>query len=100
MTKFRVPVHGRNYQILRMRKNGFLGREYSSVSVGFYTTRFIEAESANDALELVFALLKAELEADTRITKESIMELDEICEDESGYDNYAPGAGYTFYSSR
>ncbi|HEX8735538.1 MAG TPA: hypothetical protein VF721_09460 [Pyrinomonadaceae bacterium] len=66
--------------------------------VGFYTTRFIESETANEAIERVFKIIDAELREAGRVTADSTMELSEIQEDEKGYDLYAPGGGFTFYN--
>ncbi len=100
MAKFKVSVHGKNYRIGEIRKRYFFRKEYVWRSVGFYTTRFIEAETANEAIEIVFALLRTELYNDGRQTDNSELELQEIQEDENGFDEYAPGGGYTFYTSK
>ena len=96
MSKFRVSVHGKNFQLGSVKKR-FFRNEFSRRSVGFYTTRFVEAETANEAIDTVFALLRLELESDGSVTRESSIELEEIREDEEGFDMHAPGEGYTFY---
>ncbi len=97
MTKFRVDVHGKNYSLDVMRKRFFFLRTFEKRAVGFYTTRFIEAETANDAIETVFSLLRSELCNAGRQTEHSNLELKAIQEDEVGFDRNAPGGGFTFY---
>jgi hypothetical protein len=96
MNKFKVSVHGKHFQI-NIISNRLFRTKYSSRMVGFYTTRFVEAETANEAIEIVFALVMSDLEKDGRVTPESSLELEEIREDEEGFDVYAAGEGYTFY---
>jgi hypothetical protein len=98
MIKFRVSVHGRNYQIGIMKRVRFVRKELSTNSVGFFTTRFVEAESATEAIEIVFSALTTDLEQEGRTTHDSVLDLEGICEDDAGFDEYAPGNGYTFYS--
>ena len=98
MTKFRVIVRGENYEI-GIGTGRLFWKRFSSKMMGFYTTRFVEAESANRAIETVFNTLQRELERDGRTTAKSKLELEEIQVDEDGFNRYSPGCGYTFYQS-
>jgi len=97
MIKFRVHIHGKHFLVRVIRKRWFRPDELLSKPAGFYTTRFVQAPNANEALDEVLKNLRDELDRDERTTGESIMELVSIGEDEDGFDQYAPGAGYTFY---
>jgi len=96
MHKFRVSVHGKHFEIDIITKRLFRNR-YSKRLVGFYTTRFVEAQTANQAIEIAFALLRSELTKYGTVTPEFLLELETIRGDEEGFDMYAPGHGFTFY---
>lgn len=64
--------------------------------MGLATTRFVEAENANVAIDEVMKLVKNELNADNRTTHESTLELVEIREDAEAFDKFSPGEGFTF----
>lgn len=98
MIKFRVDVHGKHFRVQLIKKRWLRREQLSSKLVGFYTTRFVEAANANEAIDKVFEKLRTELANDGRATEDSILELNEICEDDSGFDLYSPGGGYTFYT--
>jgi hypothetical protein len=98
MTKFRVTVHGHNYRI-GIAEGRLFWKTYTSKMMGFYTTRFVEAETANKAIAIVFELVRHELETDGRVTAGSRLELEEIQVDENGFEHDAPGSGYTFYEA-
>ena len=97
MPKFKVRIVGRNYRIGSAKRTLFLKRQTEWKTAGFYTTRFIETDTANTAISEVMTLLEMELESDGRKTAEGTMELDEIEVNEEAYDLYAPGSGYTFF---
>ena len=98
MPKFRVEIHGSNFEIGVIKRRFLFWETLHRKPVGFYTTRFVERENANDAIAAVLEMLAAELEADGRNTTHSVLELVEIQEDDAAFDLYAPGAGFTFYS--
>jgi hypothetical protein len=61
------------------------------------TTRFVEADSANEAMEMVLRIVKLELQNDGRLTDHSTFEVKEIREDDEGFATFAPGGGFTFF---
>jgi hypothetical protein len=97
MPKFRVLIHGENYRIRRRRRKFLFFKQTVSTAAGFYTTRFVEAESADEAFEKVLKIVKIETETDGRATERSTLKAAEIEEDEEAFDLYAPGGGFTFY---
>jgi hypothetical protein len=65
MEKFRVSVHGKNFLFHTVKRNMLLYRKYQTELVGFYTTHFVEAETANDAIADVLEILRKELREET-----------------------------------
>jgi hypothetical protein len=97
MPEFRVEIRGSNFEIGVIKRRFLFWKTLHQQKVGFYTTRFVERDNANDAIAAVLGILAAELEADGRSTTHSVMEVLEIQEDDDAFDLYAPGAGFTFY---
>lgn len=98
MPKFKVLLHGQNYE-MRVQEKSFLFRNQSVWKiVGFYTTRFIESNSMNEAAEEIIKTIRAELNKTCRANVNSTLEISKIQEDEDAYNLYAPGKGFTFYS--
>ena len=95
MPKFAVRVGGENYRIGIVKRKWFRDR-YQWKNAGFSTTRFVEAETANEAIEKVFEVVRSELKEMGRTTKDSTLELEGVREDEEAFDLYAPGKGFTF----
>ena len=98
MPKFRVSVHGKDYKIGIVQRRFLFRKKHVWKQAGFYTTRFVESDNANEAIFQVFETLQMELERDGRTTENSSLELEEIQEDDKGFELYAPGTGYTFYT--
>ena len=97
MYKFIISIHGMHYKI-KTRKRIFLFRKQTVIqNVGFYATRFVQAESANTARETVFEIIRNELKNVAEKTDNSLLELSKIQENDEAYDLYAPGEGFTFY---
>ena len=97
MPKFLIRLHGENYKI-KIEKRDFLFRKRSEwKDVGFYTTRFVESETANEAIEKALEMVRKELEEIAVSNQNSNLTFDEIEEDEEAFDLYAPEAGFTFY---
>lgn len=97
MAKFLVTLQGEHYKIKVEKKDFFFRKRSKWKNVGFYTTRFVECETANEAIEKIFEIVKTELQAIAYPTKISKLTLDRIKEDEEAYNLYAPGNGFTFY---
>ncbi len=97
MLKFAIKIHGKHYQI-ENKERVFLFRYRSNwKQVCFYATRFIESDSANTAIEKAFEIVKAELQSVASHTENSNMSLYQIEENETAFDLYSPGQGFTFY---
>lgn len=97
MPKFLIRLHGENYRI-KIEKRDFLFRKRSEwKDVGFYTTRFVESETANEAIEKALELVRKELEEVAVSNQNSNLTFDKIEENEEAFDLYAPGSGFGFY---
>jgi len=96
MPKFLVRVGGENYGVRVLTRHWFFLRKEVIKRSGFITTRFVEAENANKAIEEIMTIVRAELESSGRTTTESTIELMEVREDSDAFDEFAPGAGFTF----
>jgi hypothetical protein len=92
MKLFKCFVHGTNFP---------LGAEGENPLLGFYTTRFVNAETAEQAELLALELLRSDpnldldpskRRKDTMVYFESIEEIDSM---PGGISE--PGTGYTFY---
>ena len=97
MPKFKVYVHGKDYEIQEEKRKFFLMKEITWKPINFYATRFVDCESANEAIEQTFDIVNKEIAGIGRATSKSKLELKEIQEDDELFDIYAPGKGFTFY---
>jgi hypothetical protein len=92
MKKFRVMLEGRNFLF-----NSDEGRKV----MGFYTTRFVEAENPKEAENLSVELIKNDSKLKDSVLNERSdppeIYLESIDELESFGGNSVPGNGYTFY---
>src|SRR5688572_14762202 len=92
MNKYKVFINGRNFW---MEANG------QSKLMGFYTTRFVEADTPENAENLAVDLVRTDAELRKAITNEKsnppmIYAKDiELLQTSEGV--RLPGAGYTFY---
>lgn len=88
MKKFVVIVEG---------KNVIVNKKMS----GFYTARFVEANSEAEAIILAFDLIRKEIDSRTDNVNDRFgypeMSVYEINEVEDFGDNSPPGAGFTYY---
>ena len=98
MPKFSVELHGQHYKMQFEKRDWLFRRRPVMKWVGFYTTRFIEAESEKEAAEQAIERVSAEVGSRAEITEGSRIELSSVEEDEEGFDLYAPGGGFTFYT--
>ena len=90
MAKFRVSVNGSN---LLLRIDGVLGR------YGFYTTRYVDGQTENEASKKAIDLVLRELTSMTlnHPPDEPTIEVEGIEELESFGDEQVPGAGFSLY---
>lgn len=95
MPKFVVQIGGENFRIQVVQRKWFRDR-YEWRKAGLSTTRFIETETANEAIEGVLEIVRKELQEMGRITEDSTLELEGVREDDEAFDLYAPGKGFTF----
>ena len=96
MPKFAVRLSGTDCLIKVLRRRWLFLTKEQTVHAGMTTTRFVEADSANEATEIALKLVKLELQRDRRLTNSSSIEIEEIREDDEGFEMYAPGGGFTF----
>ncbi len=92
MKKFRVMLEGRNFLI---------NSDEGPMKMGFYTTRFIEAESSKEAENLSVELIKNDANLKETVLNDQadppMIYLESLDELSSFGDNAVPGSGYTFY---
>ena len=97
MPKFLVRVGGDNFKFHSLKKKWFFWKSLQTEIVGFYTTRFIETDTQTEGIEKVLELVMSEMQENGQVTKDSKLEVDEIREDERGYDLYNTGGGFSFF---
>ena len=97
MPKFVIRLHGTGCRIRTTRRRWLLFRESVIQSVGFYTTRFIEAPQEQKAITEAISLAQEQLKNNDIVEMPRIIEVDEIYIDEEAYDSFAPGNGFTWY---
>ena len=97
MPKYKVVAHGTNFRI-EYRESGLLRSRLRWKETGFYATRFVEESDDDAARTSALALLTEELSQRKMYTDSSSIEIVKVIEDTSGFDQYAPGGGFTFYS--
>lgn len=97
MPKFAVRIQGENYKLEMIEKRFLFLNRSSLETVGFYATRFIESESANEAISRAFNIIEAEIKEFAQLTENSKMELDEIKETDESNESFGNGSGFTFY---
>ena len=90
MKKFKIVVEGQNYNIKV---------DNIPQKCGFFTTRFIEADSSSDVEDTVMKLVRDELK-DVILNDQSdppVMYIDGLVEVERFGDNDVPGFGFTWF---
>lgn len=96
MAKFTVSLHGTGCSI-EVNEGKWLRRKPAVQPVGFYTTRFIEAASAEEAAQRATGKVQEELSHLNRSEDPPNISVESVVEDEAGYAKYAPGGGFTWY---
>lgn len=97
MPKFAVRIQGENYKLEMIEKRFLFLNRSSLETVGFYATRFIESESANEAISRAFNIIEAEIKEFAQLTENSKLELDEIKETDESNESFGNGSGFIFY---
>lgn len=88
MRKYRIQIEGKNF---------LLKEEYECS--GFFTTRYVEQESEEKAIESAMNLIRDELKFNVskKSNKNPEMFVQEIVELESFGDANVPGSGFSWY---
>lgn len=97
MPKFLIRIRGRNIKIGIAERKWLFWTRLSIRDANFLTTRFVEAETANEAIESVKDIVNEELQIEGWATAETVLDLEKVQVDEEAFDTYAPGGGFTFY---
>lgn len=66
-------------------------------ALGFFTTRFVEAASAEEAARRTTGIVQEELRKLNQSARPPKILVESVVEDEAGYAKYAPGGGFTWY---
>ena len=65
--------------------------------MGFYTVRFVEADSEEAAATRVVEMVRAEIKPMYRDNYPRTIEVEEVLEDPRRFDELGPGNGFTWY---
>jgi hypothetical protein len=95
--KFVIRLKGENYGMERIKRDWLLRKRICQSVVGFYTTRFVEADNANLAIEKATRIVSRELEGVVAFREDSTFEIESVEENSRLFDQYAPGRGFTFF---
>lgn len=93
--KFAVVFHGQRFLMDTLERRFYFWRRETKVLVSFYTTRFILADDANEALLQAKAIIESEIADRFERSDDSVIEVDHIWISESDYSG--TGEGFTFY---
>lgn len=90
MKKYRIMLEGRNL---------LLREDSQCKKFGFFTTRYVEAESASIAKETAFAMVKSELNNIMQNSTDDslVLTVESIDEVISFGNNLVPGEGFSLY---
>lgn len=99
MPKFRVQVIGKSFALIVRQRYLFFFTRQSVRNVGFYATRFVEADDANHAIAYAIKLVEVEARDKLISNDTSSIEISGISEDVDGFDTLAPGSGFTIFST-
>lgn len=97
MAKYKVVFRGEKFRARYEQKVLFRTRVYWK-ETGFYATRFVEAPDEDAAVASTLTIITEELSDMKMYADSSSIEAVKVVEDAAGYDQYAPGGGFTFYS--
>ena len=97
MSKYAVSLHGTGCRIeVTERRFGLLSRTVLRPA-GFYTTRFVEAATREEAAAAAVGLVLDEVKELNRSGTPPAVTAEEVREDPEGYARHAPGSGFTWY---
>ncbi len=97
MPKFAVHLHGTGCWFgLEERR---LGKWEQTVprAHGFYTVRFVEAASEEEAAAIAVEMVQAEVKSMYLDGYPRSIEVEEVLEDPKRFAEFAPGVGFTWY---
>lgn len=97
MTKFAVTVHGTGCWLGEEKRWWGRWRRTVQRPMGFYTARFIEALSPEEAVEKAVAIVQEEVKDLHRPYHPWSVAADEVREDAEQFNKYAPGLGFSWY---
>jgi hypothetical protein len=95
MPKFSVLLHGTGCRI--EMGEGSRQNKPTIQALGFFTTRFVEAASAEEAARRAAEKVQEELSDLNQSVVPPKVSVETVVEDEAGYSKYAPGGGFTWY---
>lgn len=97
MPKFAVHVHGTGcWFSIEDETSGELVQT-APRPMGFYTVRFVETRSVEEAIAQVVELIQAEVKSLYRDGYPRSIEVEEVIENPKRFDEFAPGGGFTWY---
>lgn len=97
MPKFAVSLHGTGCRVEVTKRRWGLLRQTTIRPAGFYTTRFVEAATSDEAAARAIAVVQEELKDLNHSDSPASITAEGVREDEEGFFRYAPGSGFTWY---
>ena len=97
MPKFAVHVHGTGCWFGLEERHGRKVVRTEPRPMGFYTVRFVEAPSQEEAAARVVEMVEAEVQPMYRDDYPRTIEVEEVIEDPRRFDELGPGQGFTWY---
>jgi len=99
--KFRVLLAGDGFYLVTEERRWLRRRRVVS-RCGFFTTRWVEAATTVEAAEVAKAMVLEELKDRSDFIANGpdqpwTVTVEEVTEDEAGFDEFGPGAGFTWY---
>jgi hypothetical protein len=97
MPKYTVSLHGTGCRIEVTERRFGLIRHTVLRPAGFYTTRFVEAATPEEAEAAAVTTVLDEVKGIDRSGSTPTVIAEEVREDAEGYARHAPGSGFSWY---
>lgn len=94
---FAIGFHGQRFNLLMSERRWLFWTRTFVAEVGFYTTRFVLANDANEAIRVATEILANEVESRFEHSPDSVLNVDEVVVRNDEYTGH--GHGFTFYGS-
>lgn len=96
MPKYAVTIKGTGYRVEFEETELVFFKKKTWRRADFTATRYVETDTPARAADLAIEMIKYEIIKGFRETEDAMLSLHEIHEDPAGFDQNAPGKGFTF----